>query len=75
MVVVADFFLRRGGGGSCGLTTYGVAGSELNVGTCYLIQSLQVAFGILALQMRNLICTHKKSKEVRYLAHAFKLGK
>lgn len=68
------YFLRHGGGGSHGWTTYGVAGSELSVGTHYLIQSPGQAFGIPVLEMRNLMGTHEKFKEVRYSVQAFMLG-
>lgn len=40
------------------------AGSELSVGTHYLIQSPRQAFGILVFEMKNLIWTHEKFKEV-----------
>lgn len=66
-------FLRQGGGGSRRWATYGVAGSELGVGTHYFIQSPAQALGILVLWMRNLIWIHEKFKEVSYLLHAFKL--
>lgn len=52
----------------------GVAGSEPSVGTHDLILSPGQAFGILVLEMRGLIWTQEKFKEVSYLAPAFVLG-
>jgi len=48
-----------------GWLTYGMAASELGVGTHLLVLSPQWALGILVLQMRNLIRTQEKFEEVR----------
>ena len=37
---------------------------RLSIVTYYLVQSPQWVFGILVLQMRNLVCTPEKFKEV-----------
>lgn len=72
-MAVAEFF-RRGVGASRGRAACGVAGSEPSVGTHDLIQSPGQAFGTPVLEMRSLIWTQEKFKEVCYLAHAFVLG-
>lgn len=47
-----------------GWLTYGMAASELSVGTHLLVLAPQWALGILVLQMKNLICSQEKFEEV-----------